>query len=431
MSLRSRVRHRYVFSFLRARAARLADAPASAGRPLLRFAEPAPRPPARVFAFLGGRAAARAVPLPPQAPAPDVPPRPLRPAPAEPAPPAPEPDAAGAPVTAPAQSELRLEQPVAEPVPIPVEAPEAIEPAPPPVDWLARMRDGLARTREKLQESFSALFQGGAIDEDVLEELETVLLTADVGLAVTEAIVGRIRERAGGGDDLRALLRDELLQLLRPCEQPLELVREGEGPFVILVVGVNGVGKTTTIGKLARRFRDEGRSVLLAAGDTFRAAAVEQLQVWGERNGVPVVAQQTGADSAAVIFDAIESARARNIDVVIADTAGRLHNKDNLMDELAKVARVIGKADASAPHEVLLVLDAGTGQNALAQADTFRQAVQVSGIAMTKLDGTARGGILFAVAGQLQIPIRFIGIGEQAADLRPFEAEPFVDALLG
>ncbi len=422
MSLRSRARHRYVFSFLRKRAARQASA-TSTQTPLLTFVEPVARPPGRVFPFLSARAARLAGPAIRRPVAPTAPPQTAVPAP----PPAP---AQPLPADAPAQRELPLTEP---PAPVTPEAPPPapVSEAPAPVDWLARMRDGLSRTREKLQDSFSALFQGGAIDEDALEELETILLTADVGMEVTETIVERIRERAGSGADLRALLRSELLQLLQPCQQPLVTARASDGPYVILVVGVNGVGKTTTIGKLAHRLKKEGKSVLLAAGDTFRAAAVEQLQVWGERNEVPVVAQQTGADSAAVIFDAIESGRARNVDVVIADTAGRLHNKDHLMDELAKVVRVIGKADATAPHEVLLVLDAGTGQNALSQASTFQQAVQVSGIAMTKLDGTARGGILFAVAGQLKIPIRFIGIGEQAEDLRPFEAEPFVDALLG
>jgi fused signal recognition particle receptor len=226
---------------------------------------------------------------------------------------------------------------------------------------------------------------------------------------------------------LQAALKEELLALLKPCEQPLAV--QGHKPYVILMVGVNGVGKTTTIGKLARRYMGEGRSVMLAAGDTFRAAAVEQLQVWGERNNVPVVAQHTGADSASVIFDALQAAQARGIDVLIADTAGRLHNKDNLMEELKKVVRVMGKLDDSAPHEVMLVLDAGTGQNALAQAAQFQQWVGVSGLTLTKLDGTAKGGVIFAIARKLGLPIRFIGVGEAAEDLRPFEAVEFIEAL--
>ena len=222
-------------------------------------------------------------------------------------------------------------------------------------------------------------------------------------------------------------MREELLQILTPCQQPLQVT--GKKPYVILMVGVNGVGKTTTIGKLARRYLGEGRSVMLAAGDTFRAAAVEQLQVWGERNGVPVIAQHTGADCASVLFDALQAAQSREVDVLIADTAGRLPNKDNLMEELKKVVRVLAKLDPSAPHEVMLVLDAGTGQNALAQASHFQQAVGVSGITLTKLDGTAKGGVIFAIAKKLLLPIRFIGVGEAAEDLRPFDAGDFIEAL--
>jgi fused signal recognition particle receptor len=256
---------------------------------------------------------------------------------------------------------------------------------------------------------------------------------ADVGVTATSEIIESLtdkleRNQLKDGEALRKALREELHGLLRDVAKPLQL-DAGKKPFVILMVGVNGVGKTTTIGKLARKFQAEGKSVLLAAGDTFRAAAVEQLQVWGERNNVPVVAQHTGADSASVIYDAIQSAQSRGIDVVIADTAGRLQNKDNLMNELAKVVRVMKKLDESAPHEVMLVLDAGTGQNALSQAQVFQQAVGVSGITLTKLDGTAKGGIVFAIARQLQLPIRFIGVGEQAEDLRGFDAETFVDAL--
>jgi fused signal recognition particle receptor len=226
---------------------------------------------------------------------------------------------------------------------------------------------------------------------------------------------------------LQSALREELLQLLKPCQQPLDVA--GHKPYVILMVGVNGVGKTTTIGKLANRYKAEGRSVMLAAGDTFRAAAVEQLQVWGERNDVPVIAQHTGADSASVLFDAVQAAKARGADVLIADTAGRLHNKENLMEELKKVVRVMGKLDPLAPHEIMLVLDAGTGQNALAQASHFQEAVGVTGISLTKLDGTAKGGVIFAIAKKLSLPIRFIGVGEAAEDLRPFDADEFIDAL--
>ncbi len=270
------------------------------------------------------------------------------------------------------------------------------------------------------------------IDADLLEELESQLLLADVGVDATVDIIERLTQRVSrkeltSPDALHKALQEELLELLRPCEQPLQV--SGHSPCVILMVGVNGVGKTTTIGKLARYYMEAGKSVMLAAGDTFRAAAVEQLQVWGERNGVPVVAQHTGADSASVIFDALQAAQARNIDILIADTAGRLHNKDNLMEELKKVVRVMGKLDPDAPHEVMLVLDAGTGQNALAQAEHFRQWVGVTGISLTKLDGTAKGGVIFAIARKLGLPIRFIGVGEAAQDLRPFHAEQFIQAL--
>jgi len=313
--------------------------------------------------------------------------------------------------------------------------PEAAEAAPETtVSVLERIRQGLGKTRASLSSGLAGLFSAGRkIDEDLLEEIETTLLTADVGVTATTEIIDSLtarlkRNQLRDGEALRQALREELHGLLRDVARPLE-VSADKKPFVILMVGVNGVGKTTTIGKLARKFQAEGRSVLLAAGDTFRAAAVEQLQVWGERNNVPVVAQHTGADSASVIYDAIQSAQSRGIDVVIADTAGRLQNKDNLMNELAKVVRVIKKLDESAPHEVMLVLDAGTGQNALNQAQVFQQAVGVTGITLTKLDGTAKGGIVFAIARQLQLPIRFIGVGEQAEDLRSFDAETFVEAL--
>lgn len=298
----------------------------------------------------------------------------------------------------------------------------------------ARLKAGLQRTSSTFADGMGKLFLGKKIiDQELLEELETQLLMADVGIDATQLIIGNLTKRVSRKElaDAEALyraLQEELKTLLAPCSAPLQ-IDTARKPYVILVVGVNGAGKTTTIGKLAKRFRDEGRSVLLAAGDTFRAAAVEQLQAWGERNAVPVIAQHSGADSASVIFDALQAAQARATDVLIADTAGRLHNKDNLMEELKKIVRVLRKLDASAPHEVLLVLDAGTGQNALAQAQHFQQAVGVSGIALTKLDGTAKGGIIFAIGQQCKLPIRFIGVGEQAEDLRPFDADEFIRAL--
>lgn len=299
--------------------------------------------------------------------------------------------------------------------------------------FFSRLRRGLGRTSDNLAQGIGNLFLGRKeIDAELFDEMESRLLQADVGVDATLDIIQRLTQRVSRKEltkpeALHAALQQELLTVLQPCEKPLSI--QGHQPFVILMVGVNGVGKTTTIGKLARLFMDEGRSVMLAAGDTFRAAAVEQLQVWGDRNGVAVIAQHTGADSASVIFDALQAARARKIDVLIADTAGRLHNKDNLMEELKKVVRVMGKLDPSAPHEVMLVLDAGTGQNALAQAEHFRQWVGVSGITLTKLDGTAKGGIIFAIAKKLSLPIRFIGVGEAAEDLRPFRAEQFIAAL--
>jgi fused signal recognition particle receptor len=272
------------------------------------------------------------------------------------------------------------------------------------------------------------------IDEEVLEELETRLLMADIGVDATATITGKLAKRVARNelrdvDALLAALRDEMLDILEPVSSQL-LPDPGKKPFVILMVGVNGVGKTTTIGKLARHFMADGQSVLLAAGDTFRAAAVEQLQAWGAQNKVPVIAQEQGADSASVIYDAIQAGQARGIDIVIADTAGRLHTQSNLMEELKKVSRVIGKLDPSAPHEVMLVVDATTGQNALAQATQFNQAVALTGITLTKLDGTAKGGILFAIAKRLKIPLRYIGVGESAEDLRVFDAQDFVEALV-
>ncbi len=297
-----------------------------------------------------------------------------------------------------------------------------------------RLKQGLGKTGATLGEGLGNLVLGRKeIDQALLDELEMRLLMADLGIETTQdvltALTGRIgRRELSDGDALYRALQEELAAILKPCAKPLPAPQAGTTQ-VVLVVGVNGAGKTTTIGKLANRLKAEGKQVMLAAGDTFRAAAVEQLKQWGERNNVPVVAQHTGADSASVIFDALQAAQSRKADVLLADTAGRLHNKSNLMEELRKVVRVMQKIDATAPHEVLLVLDAGTGQNALAQAREFGQAVGVTGIALTKLDGTAKGGIIFAIARQLNIPIRFIGIGEKAEDLRPFDADEFVKAL--
>ena len=300
--------------------------------------------------------------------------------------------------------------------------------------FIKRLRSRLNKGDSWLTYDLADLAPGGTIDEDVIENLESLLVMADVGIATTERIIDDLRKSLGRKElqDMAALtngLRRSLLDVLRPVEQPL-LIERPAGPFVILMVGVNGAGKTTTIGKLAKRFRDEGKSVMLAAGDTFRAAAVEQLQTWGERNDVAVVAQQSGADPAAVIFDAWEAAQARGIDVLLADTAGRLQNQQGLMDELIKIKRVIARRDESAPHEVMLVLDASQGQNALVQAEKFHEALGLTGITVTKLDGSAKGGILFAIAHQLQVPVRFIGIGESAQDMQVFDAEEFVDALL-
>ncbi|MBM7062386.1 signal recognition particle-docking protein FtsY [Pseudomonas sp. UL073] len=383
--------------------------------------------------------------------APPVAETPLSAAPQPAAEPQPEPVAPppGADTAAPAPSRFRLnlgEAPLA-----PTEPPLALEPvapappvevpAPAPVateavrpSFFARLKQGLSKTSANLGEGMASLFLGKkAIDDDLLDEIETRLLTADVGVEATTAIVQNLTKRVARKElaDSGALykaLQDELTALLKPVEQPL-LIPADKQPYVILVVGVNGAGKTTTIGKLAKKLQQDGKKVMLAAGDTFRAAAVEQLQVWGERNQIQVIAQHTGADSASVIFDAVQAAKARGIDVLIADTAGRLHTKDNLMEELKKVRRVIGKLDDSAPHEVLLVLDAGTGQNAINQAKQFNQTVNLTGLALTKLDGTAKGGVIFALAKQFGLPIRYIGVGEGIDDLRTFEAEAFVQAL--
>lgn len=301
--------------------------------------------------------------------------------------------------------------------------------------FFARIKSGLSRTRSGFSDGLANLLLGKkAIDDELLEEIETQLLMADVGVSATSAIIKELtaktsRKELKDSDALYEALKQELAKLLAPCAAPLQIDNAAQQPYVILMVGVNGVGKTTTIGKLAKKFQAQGKSVLLAAGDTFRAAAVEQLQVWGERNKVPVIAQHTGADSASVIYDAVQAAKSRGTDIVIADTAGRLQNKANLMQELEKVVRVMKKLDDTAPHEVMLVLDAATGQNALSQARHFLDAVGVSGITLTKLDGTAKGGIIFAIAKELNLPVRFIGVGEQADDLREFVAEEFIQAL--
>jgi fused signal recognition particle receptor len=299
-----------------------------------------------------------------------------------------------------------------------------------------RLKQRLSKTSSKLTEGFASLVLGKkAIDDDLLEELETQLLTADLGVDATQSIISDLTQRVarkqlGDAEALFSAMRDDMVEILKPSSQPL-IIPEQSTPYVILMVGINGVGKTTTIGKLAKQFQNQGKSVMLAAGDTFRAAAVEQLQVWGERNNIPVISQHSGADSASVIYDALQAAQARQVDILIADTAGRLHTQSNLMEELKKVKRVMSKLDENAPHEIMLVVDSGTGQNALSQAIQFDQAVGVTGITLTKLDGTAKGGIIFAIAKKTGLPIRFIGVGESIDDLRRFEAEEFVDALLG
>ncbi len=310
----------------------------------------------------------------------------------------------------------------------------ATEPAQKQPGFIARLRAKLNRGDSWLTYDLANLLPGGRIDDEVLDELETRLIGADVGIETTETILGGLRKQVarkelGSLDALLGALRSAMLDVVGPVARPL-VVDESKRPFVVLVVGVNGSGKTTTIGKLARSLVQDGRKVVLAAGDTFRAAAIEQLQVWGERNAVPVISQVAGADPAAVIFDAMQSAQARGADVLIADTAGRLHTQSNLMDELKKVKRVLGRLDPAAPHEVLLVLDAGQGQNALAQAQQFHQALGVTGIAITKLDGTAKGGIVLAIADRLKIPVRYVGVGESAEDFGVFDAETFVDAVL-
>ncbi|MGX5111039.1 signal recognition particle-docking protein FtsY [Enterobacter cloacae] len=298
--------------------------------------------------------------------------------------------------------------------------------------FFARLKRSLLKTKENLGSGFISLFRGKKIDDDLFEELEEQLLIADVGVETTRKIIANLTEGASrkqlrDAEALYGLLKDEMGEILAKVDEPLNI--EGKTPFVILMVGVNGVGKTTTIGKLARQFEQQGKSVMLAAGDTFRAAAVEQLQVWGQRNNIPVIAQHTGADSASVIFDAIQAAKSRNVDVLIADTAGRLQNKSHLMEELKKIVRVMKKLDEDAPHEIMLTIDASTGQNAISQAKLFHEAVGLTGIALTKLDGTAKGGVIFSVADQFGIPIRYIGVGERIEDLRPFKADDFIEAL--
>ncbi|HCA7459230.1 TPA: signal recognition particle-docking protein FtsY [Enterobacter roggenkampii] len=298
--------------------------------------------------------------------------------------------------------------------------------------FFARLKRSLLKTKENLGSGFISLFRGKKIDDDLFEELEEQLLIADVGVETTRKIItnlteGASRKQLRDAEALYGLLKDEMGEILAKVDEPLNI--EGKTPFVILMVGVNGVGKTTTIGKLARQFEQQGKSVILAAGDTFRAAAVEQLQVWGQRNNIPVIAQHTGADSASVIFDAIQAAKARNVDVLIADTAGRLQNKSHLMEELKKIVRVMKKLDEDAPHEIMLTIDASTGQNAISQAKLFHEAVGLTGITLTKLDGTAKGGVIFSVADQFGIPIRYIGVGERIEDLRPFKADDFIEAL--
>ncbi|MCE7599790.1 signal recognition particle-docking protein FtsY [Vibrio fluvialis] len=340
-----------------------------------------------------------------------------------------EPETELAEAEAEAEAEVEIEQD------IPVAAqPERIQEQEKPTEsFFARLKRSLSRTKANIGAGFFGLFKGKKIDDDLFEELEEQLLVADVGMDTTLKIIASLTEKSSrqqlrDGEALYGLLKEEMAEILSKVEQPL-VVDSSKTPFVILMVGVNGVGKTTTIGKLAKQFQAQGKKVMLAAGDTFRAAAVEQLLIWGERNNVPVIAQHTGADSASVIYDAIEAAKARGVDVVIADTAGRLQNKANLMEELRKIVRVMKKIDDSAPHEIMLTLDAGTGQNAISQAKLFSDVAPLTGITLTKLDGTAKGGVIFAIADQFQIPIRYIGVGEGIDDLRPFATQEFIDAL--
>jgi fused signal recognition particle receptor len=339
-----------------------------------------------------------------------------------------------------ASSALPSESPLEVPFEESIEStPEPVEKEKPSLGFFQRIKKGLSRTSSQLVEGIASVVLGKKhIDDELLEELETQLLMADVGIDATTQIIDKLtkaveRKQLSDGDSLYAALQQQLRDLLVDTEAPMmtqpQFVDGKKMPMVTLVVGVNGVGKTTTIGKLTKRLQNEGKQVMLAAGDTFRAAAVEQLKIWGDRNQVAVVSQDTGADSASVIYDALSSAQAKGVDVLIADTAGRLHNKSHLMDELTKVKRVMAKLDPKAPHEVLLVLDAGTGQNALSQAEHFIKAAGVTGLVLTKLDGTAKGGIIFALSERFKLPIRFIGVGEGIDDLQPFVADDFVRAL--
>ena len=348
---------------------------------------------------------------------------------------APEPE----PEPEPLPASVALEPIIVAPAIIEEQQPELLAPAvtqeqerPTKEGFFARLKRSLVKTKQNLGSGFIGLFRGKKIDDDLFEELEEQLLIADVGVETTRKIITSLTQHASrkqlkDAEALYGKLKEEMSEILAKVDQPLDV--GGKNPYVILMVGVNGVGKTTTIGKLARQFQAEGKSVMLAAGDTFRAAAVEQLQVWGERNRIPVIAQHTGADSASVIFDAVQAAKARGIDVLLADTAGRLQNKAHLMEELKKIVRVMKKMDDQAPHEVMLILDASTGQNAVSQAKLFNEAVGLTGITLTKLDGTAKGGVIFAIADQFAIPIRYIGVGEGIEDLRPFKADDFIEAL--
>jgi len=340
---------------------------------------------------------------------------------------------------APIQVEARVEPVAAAPIPAPAAAPSPVapvaEPTPEParkLSWTERLKAGLSKTRDKLGKSLAGVFGGGKIDEDLYEELETVLLTADMGVDATNHLLKDVRDRVSlkglkDGSELKGALKDSLTELIGPLEKPLDV--SGRKPYVIMMAGVNGAGKTTSIGKLAKYFQSQGKSVLLAAGDTFRAAAREQLVAWGERNNVTVITQQ-GGDAAAVCFDAIKAAEARGIDIVLADTAGRLPTQLHLMEEIKKVKRVIQKALPEAPHEIVLVLDANIGQNALNQVKVFDEALGLTGLILTKLDGTAKGGVIAAIAKQRPIPLRFIGVGETIDDLRPFSARDYVNALI-
>ena len=332
----------------------------------------------------------------------------------------------------------KKQQSIAEPAQASTET-EAVPETPPAVESnTVELSQSLGKTKRTFSDGMADFFLGKkAIDDTLLDELETRLITADVGIDATTTIIDELqsnisRKVISDADSLHLKLAEIMKNILQPCEQSLNAAIEASSakPFVILVVGINGAGKTTSIGKLAHHFKQQGKSVMLAAGDTFRAAAVEQLQQWGQRNDVPVITQGSGADPASVIFDAVQSASSKNIDIVIADTAGRLHTQDHLMDELAKIKRVLGKLDANAPHETLIVMDAGFGQNALHQVQQFNDTIGLTGLAVTKLDGTAKGGILFSIANTLNLPVRFIGVGEGINDLRPFDAAEFVDALL-